>query len=207
MQLTCLGWLPSGMFRAITINMIVLFALAFFVLFFIAVLLWILVPALYGLPLVPTQPERIQKALMLARLKPNETLYDLGAGDGRVLIIAARDFGAKAVGIEIGPIQCVLIWLRATASGFGNQITVRWENFYKARLQAADVVFVYATSKEITKLAAHLEQNMKKGSRLVSISADFPEWEPAIVDDRNLIFVYEMPPTQGSIATYLAQRS
>jgi len=187
--------------------MIVLIALAFSLLFFVIILLWILVPALYGLPPVPTKTERIQKALRLANLQPNETLYDLGAGDGRVLFIAAREFSAKAVGLEIGPIQCALIWLRAAASGFGSQIQVRWENYYKADLRDADVVFVYATSKQIMKLAPHLEQQMKKGSRLVSISADFTEWEPSTLDERELIFVYEMPPTKGSITSYMLKNA
>src|SRR4030067_279165 len=93
--------------------MIVLLAFGLSILLFILALLWILVPALYGLPPVPTKPERIRKALQLANLQPDEVLYDLGAGDGRVLLIAAREFGAKAVGIEVGPIQCALIWLRA----------------------------------------------------------------------------------------------
>lgn len=187
--------------------MIILVALGFSILVFVVVLLWILVPALYGLPPVPSRPERIQKALQMANLQPNETLYDLGAGDGRVLLIAARDFGAKAVGLEIGPIQCALIWLRAAASGFGNQIKVRWENYYKAYLKDADVVFVYATSKELVKLAPHLELEMKKGSRLVSISADFSEWEPFTLDDHDLIFVYEMPPTKGSVTTYMLKQA
>ena len=187
--------------------MIILFAFAFFILLFLITLLWILIPALYGLPPVPTKPERIRKALELANLRPNETLYDLGAGDGRVLLIAARDFGAKAVGIEIGPIQCALIWLRAVASGFGSKIQIRWENFYKANLSDADVVFVYATSKEVVKLAPHLERQLKRGARVVSISADFPEWEPQEFDNQKLIFVYEMPPTKGNLGTYLAQRS
>jgi len=187
--------------------MLILFAFAFFILLFLITLLWILIPALYGLPPVPTKPERIRKALELANLRPNETLYDLGAGDGRVLLIAARDFGAKAVGIEIGPIQCALIWLRAVASGFGSKIQIRWENFYKANLSDADVVFVYATSKEVVKLAPHLERQLKRGARVVSISADFPEWEPQEFDNQKLIFVYEMPPTKGNLGTYLAQRS
>ncbi len=194
------------MFRVITINMIILFAFGFFLFLFIVMLLWILVPALYGLPPVPTKPGRIQKALKLANLQPNETLYDLGAGDGRVLLIAARDFGANAVGLEIGPIQCALIWLRATASGFGNRIRIRWKNFYKANLKDADVVFVYATSKEVMKLAPHLETQMKKGARLVSISADFHEWEPTAVDEHDLIFVYEMPPTRGSVTSYMLKK-
>lgn len=187
--------------------MIVLAVFWLSVLFFVLVLLWILIPALYGLPPVPTRPERIRKALELANLRPDEILYDLGAGDGRVLLIAARDFRAKAVGLEIGPIQCALIWLRVTASGLGNRIQVRWANFYKAGLSEADVVFVYATSKEITKLASHLEKQMKRGARLVSISADFREWEPSALDEHDLIFVYEMPPARGSMLSYMLKKA
>ena len=186
--------------------MIILIVFGCSLLLFIIGLLWILIPAFYGLPSVPTRPERIQKALKLANLQPNEILYDLGAGDGRVLLIAARDFDAQAIGIEIGPLQCALIWLKVVANGLAQQIQVRWKNFYKADLKDADVVFVYATSKEVMKLAPHLETQMKKGSRLVSISADFPEWEPQKIDDSDLIFLYEMPPTQGNVVTYLAQR-
>jgi len=187
--------------------MIVLAAFWLSIVLFILILLWVLIPALYGLPSVPTKPERIQKALQLASLQPNEILYDLGAGDGRVLLIAARDFGAKAVGLEIGPVQYALIWLRAVASGFGDQIQIRWENYYEANLGDADVVFVYATSKEVIKLAPHLEKQMKRGARLVSISADFHEWEPSAFEERDLIFVYEMPPTKGSLMSYMLKNA
>lgn len=186
--------------------MIVLLVYGLSLFLFVLILLWILIPALYGLPPVPTKPERIHKALKLANLHANEVLYDLGAGDGRVLLIAARDFGATAVGIEVGPVQCALIWLRALASGLGNKVKVKWANFYKADLSDADVVFVYATSKEVLKLAPHLERQMKRGARLVSISADFPEWEPSTLDDRNLIFLYEMPPAKGNIGSYLMKK-
>jgi hypothetical protein len=186
--------------------MIVLAAFWLSVLFFTIILLWILIPALYGLPPVPTKPERIRRALEMARLQPDETLYDLGAGDGRVLFIAARDFGAKAVGVEIGPVQCAWIWLRAVASGLGEKIQLKWENYYKADLGEADVVFVYATSKEVLKLAPHLETQMKKGARLVSISADFREWEPCALDEQELIFVYDMPPVEGSMLSYMLKK-
>lgn len=187
--------------------MIILTVYVLSFLFSVLMLLWFYVPVIYGLPSVPTKPERIRKALKLANLQPNEVLYDLGAGDGRVLFIAAREFGAKTVGVEIGPVQCAWIYLRAAASGFGNRIQVRCGNFYKADLHAADVVFFYATSKEVAKLTHHLEGQMKKGARLVAISADFPEWEPSIFDDRDLIFVYEMPPTKGSITSYMMKNT
>lgn len=185
--------------------MIILLIYGLSILLFVLISLWMLIPALYGLPLVTTKPERIRKALKLANLRPNETLYDLGAGDGRVLFLAAREFGAKAIGIEVGPVQCALIWLRAAMSGFGDQIQVRWADFYKADLPGAEVVFVYATSKEIIKLAPHLEKQLKKGSRVVSVSADFPEWEPSAFDHHELIFVYQMPPAKGNLGTYLAR--
>ena len=183
----------------------------FFVVFFYALsvlllligVLWILVPALYGLPPVPTKLSRIRRALKLVNLQPEEVLYDLGSGDGRVLIIAAREFGARAVGIEIGPIQRVFSWVNVHRNGASPKVRIEAGNFYQADLSAADVVYVYATSKEITKLASHLEEQMKSGSRLVSISADFPEWEPSAFDERELIFVYEMPPKRGSLMTYM----
>ena len=187
--------------------MIVLLIYGLSILLFILISLWMLVPALYGLPVVSTKPERIRRALQLANLRRHEVLYDLGAGDGRVLFIAAREFGAHAVGIEVGPVQCMLLWLKINASGLADQIRVRWADFYKADLHEANVVFVYATSKEVAKLAPHLVEQMKPGSRLVSISADFPDWEPLSFDNRDLIFVYEMPPKAGSITSYMLKKS
>jgi len=201
------AWPPSGMFPVITINMIIIISLIFFIFIFCIALLWILVPAFYGLPSVPTKPERIRKALKLVNLQPDEVLYDLGAGDGRVLLIAAREFGALSIGLEVGPVQCALIWLRIASSGLADRIQIQWGNFFKADLKAADVVYVYATSHEVLKLAPFLQRQMKTGSRVVSISADFPEWEPSTFDERDLIFVYQMPPESGSMMSYLLKEA
>ena len=177
------------------------------ILIFILALLWILVPSFYGLPAKPTSPDRIRRALTLAGLQPDEILYDLGAGDGRVLIIAAKEFGSKAVGLEVGPMQIVVSWLRVLLNGIRHKVQIEAKNYYKADLSEADVVYVYATSREVRKLAPLLKSQMKPGSRLISISADFPEWEPAIFDEKDLIFVYTMPPKRGSLTTYLMERA
>jgi precorrin-6B methylase 2 len=187
--------------------MSILVALGLSVLFFILVLLWIFVPFFHGRPSIPTKPERIRKALQLAQLQPNEVLYDLGAGDGGVLLIASREFGARPVGIEAGLLQFAWLWLRIAASGLADQIQIRWANTYKTELHDADVVFVHATSREVGKLTSHLEKQLKKGARLISISADFPDWEPSAFDDRALIFLYEMPPTRGSMTSYMLKRA
>jgi len=184
-----------------TIFIVVLYGVNLFL--FLLALLWILVPALYGLPSKPTKPDRIRKALQLVDLKQGETLYDLGAGDGRVLLIAAKEFGAKTIGIEIAPVQILLIRLRIILSGLRDRVQIRFWNFYKTGLEDADVVFIYATLQELMKLAPHLKKRMKPGSRLVSISADFPAWEPSMFDEQNLIFLYDMPPKEGSLTTYM----
>jgi len=67
------------------------------------------------------------------------------------------------------------------------------------------VAFIYGTSREVIKLTSYLPGQMKPGSRLVSISADFPEWEPMKFDEADLIFIYNMPPKQGSLTTYLLE--
>ena len=73
----------------------------------VVALLWILVPAFYGLPPISSRKERIRRALELTNPKAGETLYDLGSGHGHVLVIAVKEFGLNAVGIEAGPVQTV----------------------------------------------------------------------------------------------------
>ena len=186
-------------------NVLILYGIN--ILIFILALLWILIPAFYGLPSKPTRPDRIRAALKLVKLQPDEVIYDLGAGDGRVLMIAAKEFESKAIGLEIGPVQCLLIWLRIVVGGLSKRVQIKLANFYKSDLSDADVVFIYATSQELLKLAPHLEKQMKPGSRLVSISADFPAWEPSAFDEHELIFAYDMPPKEGSLTTYMLKNA
>lgn len=168
--------------------------------------LWILVPMLYGPPWIPTRTNRIRKALQLADVKPDEVVYDLGCGDGRVLVIAAREFGARAVGIEIGLVQCAAAWLRTVLSEVKDRVLVRWGNFYRADLKDADVVFAYLTSDQARRLEEHLANQLRPGARVVTISFDFPDWQPSEFCSDEMIFVYPMPPKKGNLESFLAQR-
>jgi SAM-dependent methyltransferase len=156
---------------------------------------WLVVPAVHGLPWVPTRDARIRRALQLAELRPGETLYDLGSGDGRVLFLAAREFSARSVGIEIGPMQCLVSWVRAWLSGNSDRVRTNCGNFYKADFQDADVVFIYLTSSQAARLQPLLEQQLRPGARVVSIAAEIPGWQPALVDRAMLIFVYAIQPS------------
>jgi len=75
---------------------------------------------------------------------------------------------------------------------------MNWGNFYRADLSGADVVFVYLTSSQTSRLGPLLERDLRPGARVVSIAADFPDWEPLRVDRESLIFVYQMPPASAS---------
>ena len=164
------------------------------ILFLLISALWLVVPAIHGVPWVPTREQRIRKALQLAKLQPGEKLYDLGAGDGRVLVMAAREFGARAIGIEIGPVQCLVGWMRILFSGSRMKARIQCGNFYLVDLSDANVVFVYATSSQTSKLLPLLKRDLHPGARVVSIAADFEGWQPSKVDREMLIFLYEMPP-------------
>ncbi len=168
--------------------------------------LWLVVPFIAGLPWYPTRAGRIRKALRLAQLKPGETIYDLGAGDGRVLIMAAREFGARAIGIEISPVHCLVAWLASVFKRVDGQVSVRLGNFYTANLADADVVFAYMTSKEAPRIRAHLERQLRPGARVVTISFDLDCWQPDDYDNQDLIFLYKMPPTAGNLTSFLEQR-
>lgn len=169
-------------------------------------LLWIFVPLLSGLPWIPTHRQRIHKALELAELQPGEILYDLGAGDGRVLILASREFGAHAVGIEISPAHCIIAWLRALFAGVLDRVSIKVGNFYNRDLGKADVIYAYLTPAHATRIQPQLEQQLRTGARVVTVSADLEGWEPSGFNSDDLIFLYNIPPTPGSLETYLMKR-
>jgi SAM-dependent methyltransferase len=162
-----------------------------------------LIPYFHGLPSTPTSQERIRKALKMADLRAGETLYDLGSGYGRVLLIAAREFEANAVGIDAGPVQVLRAWTNSLLNGVSSRVQVKLGNFLQADLSKADVVFAYLTSDYVPKLEGKLASQLKPGARVVTISFDFSNWEPAAFDEADLIFLYKMPPKAGNLGTYL----
>jgi predicted RNA methylase len=133
--------------------------------------------------------------LELASLREGEKLVDLGAGDGRIVIAAAREYGLEAVGIEIDPVRWMLansfiLWFRPYP-----RPRVVWGDMYQFDLSGAHVVTIYLTRTANDRLREKFEREMQAGSRVVSYSFPISGWTPILIDDRNLIFVYQVGKT------------
>jgi hypothetical protein len=165
--------------------------------------MWSLIPRWNGVPPTASRPRWIRMALRSAVLRPGETVYDLGAGDGRVLTIAAREFGARSVGYEIEPLHCIAAWMRALFHGVTTTVTIRRQDLFRADLAQADVVYLYLNPVFVERLRPLLESQMRPGTRVVSLDFPIEDWEPTHVDIGHLIFTYQMPSQPGSVESYL----
>lgn len=160
-------------------------------LFFVA-LFFILLPILRGAPFVPTRKERIEKALKLAGIKPGQKIVDLGSGDGRILLAAAKK-GAKARGFDINPL---LVWATKRAikkQGLRDLAVCQWKNFWWQDLSCFDIVFVYGLSHIMKGLGKKLQRELKPGAKVVSLIFQFPNWQP-VLGDKDGIYIYTIPP-------------
>jgi cyclopropane fatty-acyl-phospholipid synthase-like methyltransferase len=125
---------------------------------------------------VPTPKPIVRQMLALAGLRRGEKLFDLGAGDGRVIIEAARKFGARVVGIEIDQERVSRIEDRLRSTGVKADIIQA--DFMNIDLSSADVVAIYLSESVNAKLAPKLERELKAGSRVVSLDYPLPNWTP-----------------------------
>jgi len=133
-------------------------------------------------PYVPSPQNVVEKMLEAANLKPGETVYDLGSGDGRVLITAAQRFGAKAVGIEISPAQVKASEARVRELKLEHKIHVLEGDLLHADLSAADVVTIYLLTQSNELLRPNLEKYLKPGARVVSHDYPVRGWTPVRVE-------------------------
>ncbi|MDP7975137.1 MAG: SAM-dependent methyltransferase [Thermoprotei archaeon] len=151
-------------------------------------------------PFVPTPEPVVRRMLELADVKKGTVVYDLGAGDGRILIIAAKDFGATAVGVEAHPGRAALIEKRIAEEGLADKITLIRDDFFKVDVSKADVLALYLLTSVDQKLEPKLEKELKPGAKIVSHDFPFPGWVPEKVERvrdtpfEHQIYVYVMPP-------------
>lgn len=139
-------------------------------------------------PFWPTHPPLVDLMLDMAAVGPGDHLYDLGCGDGRIVIAAARR-GARATGIDVDAIRIAEAEAAARAAGVEALVDFRREDLFVTRLEPASVVTLYLSSLPNRLLTPRLRSELRPGSRVVSNSFDLPGWPPTrreVVDYREI---------------------
>jgi len=135
--------------------------------------------------------------LKLGEVKTGDILYDLGSGDGRIPITAAKMFGIHATGIDINPVRIEEAQANAKKENVTNLVSFRNEDLFDADLKDATVVTLYLLPSINLKLRPKLFRDLKPGTRIVSHSFDMGGWEPEkrIEVDGRYLYLWRVPKT------------
>jgi SAM-dependent methyltransferase len=129
-------------------------------------------------PYVPTTEAAVQAMLKLAAVKNSDVVYDLGCGDGRIVIAAAKTFGARGVGIDINPVRINEAKQNARAAGVESLVRFEENDLFQADIREASVVTLFLLPRINLKLRPRLLQELKPGTRIVSNTFDMGDWKP-----------------------------
>ena len=127
---------------------------------------------------VPSPPRVVRAMLRLAKVRPGDIVYDLGSGDGRIPIAAARDFGAKGVGIDIDPARIAEANANAREAGVADRVVFREEDLFEADFRDATVVTLFLQRDLNLRLRPRLLAELAPGTRIVSYWHDMGDWRP-----------------------------
>ena len=146
-------------------------------------------------PFAPSKEEEVIKALKLADIGENDVVYDLGSGDGRILLKAIEKFGTKAaIGVEIDPHLVNVSRALAKKKGLEEKVVVIHDDLFRVDLSKADVVTLYLSPWMNSLLRAKLERELRPGARVLSLRFKVPGWHPIEVlrSGNRRIFLYEV---------------
>jgi predicted RNA methylase len=133
---------------------------------------------MYLAPFVASPYNVVRQMLNLAELKPDETLYDLGCGDGRIVIMAAQEFGANAVGVELREKLAKKALRNVLESKMERKVKIINDDLFNIDLSPADVVTLYLTTSANDKIRPKLESGLHRVARVVSHDYAILEWKP-----------------------------
>ena len=152
-------------------------------------------------PSIPTPSFVVDRMLEAVHVKANDVVYDLGSGDGRIVIAAAQKYGAKAVGVEMLPDLCRQAQQRIRELGLEDRASIVEGNVFHVDFSPATVVTMYFMTDSNERLRPNLEKYLKPGTRVVSNQFPIKGWKPVSVEHVRAgmdytIYVYEVGRTK-----------
>jgi precorrin-6B methylase 2 len=156
------------------------------------IIIWIMWSSIIGAGFEPTSKDLVTKMLEMAEIGPDDVVYDLGSGDGRIVIEAVKSYGASAVGIEADPIR--VLWSRMFLffNGIQDKSKIKWGNFFNEDIIDATSVTLFLGGKTNQKLKEKLVNELKPGTKVVSYVWTFHGWNPVKVDYIDKIYLYKI---------------
>lgn len=167
-----------------------IFLLLFVITFLLVMLSWVWPPDSPWAPWWRTNKKTALAICKLAAIDKNDIVYDLGCGDGTAVITAAKDFGAKAVGVEIDPMRFLIAKFRVMVSGLSKRINIKRKNLFNENLSEASVVVVYLVPKTLNQLVPKFKKELKKGTKIVSFRYEIEGLKVSKYDKKNNLRVY-----------------
>lgn len=161
------------------------------IIIFALVLLSAAYASLRGAPWVPAHKTDVQRVMRLADIKSGDIFYDLGCGDGRMLVAAAKK-GAQAVGYEVSLLPYLVSKIRSVKY---KNIEIKYRDFFLADLSQADVVYFFLMPKHYKKIQKKFERELKPGTKILAYVWPFKDWQEVKLDeqtDKPKIYVYKI---------------
>lgn len=152
-------------------------------------------PVKKDVPYVPTPQPVVDRMLEMADVKKDDVVYDLGCGDGRMVVTAAKKYGAKGVGVDIDPQRIKESKENAKSAGVTDKVEFSIKDLFEMEFGEADVLTMYLLPQVNLKLRPKILSDMKPGSRVVSHSFDMDDWKPDAEDevDSSTIYFWIVP--------------
>ena len=154
-------------------------------------------------PYVPTHERIVAEMLKVAKVGKNDVLYDLGSGDGRIPITAAKRFGTRGVGVDIDPVRITEARENAKKAGVTDKVKFMQQDLFETDIKEATVVTLYLLPEVNMRLRPKLLADLKPGTRVVSHNYDMGDWKPLQtitlkVPEEHMIYYWVVPPKTGS---------
>lgn len=149
-----------------------------------------------GAPWVPTPMSMVHEMLTMAEVGLDDLVYDLGCGDGRIIVAAARRYGARAVGIELDPLRFLWCQILITVLGLRDRVRIIYGDFYKQELSDASVVTCYLLRATNKKLEGKFKGELSPETRVVSNYFTFPGLQLVSKNEEEKLYLYKLQKSQ-----------